>query len=64
MLHAGVDVITVAKLGGWKDAKHVFSTYGHAMQDETLADRIGTKIDTKGDVGLADFVGQKAEKSS
>ena len=47
MLHSGVDVITVAKLGGWKDAKHVFSTYGHAMQDETLADRIGTKIDTK-----------------
>lgn len=46
MLHAGVDVITVTKLGGWKDAKHVFSTYGHAMQDDTLADRIGTQIDT------------------
>lgn len=46
MLHAGIDPITVAKLGGWKDAKHVFSTYGHAMQDDTLADRIGTKIDT------------------
>lgn len=46
MLHAGVDVITVTKLGGWKDAKHVFSTYGHAMEDDTLADRIGTKIDT------------------
>lgn len=40
MLHAGVDPITVAKLGGWKDAKHVFTTYGHAMSDETLADRI------------------------
>jgi integrase len=46
MLHAGVDIITVTKLGGWKDAKHVFSTYGHAMQDDTLADRIGTRIDT------------------
>lgn len=43
MLRAGVDPITVAKLGGWKDAKHVFTTYGHAMSDETLADRI---IDT------------------
>lgn len=43
MLHAGIDPITVAKLGGWKDAKHVFTTYGHAMSDETLADRI---IDT------------------
>lgn len=40
MLHAGIDPITVAKLGGWKDAKHVFSTYGHAMDDDTLADRI------------------------
>jgi integrase len=40
MLHAGVDPITVAKLGGWKSAQHVFATYGHAMSDETLADRI------------------------
>lgn len=40
MLHAGIDPITVAKLGGWKDAKHVFSTYGHPMADDTLADRI------------------------
>ncbi|RWE46807.1 MAG: integrase [Mesorhizobium sp.] len=46
MLHAGVDPITVAKLGGWKDAKHVFATYGHAMEDDTLANRIGTKSDT------------------
>ncbi|KSV78954.1 hypothetical protein N182_18315 [Sinorhizobium sp. GL2] len=40
MLHKGVDPITVAKLGGWKSAQHVFATYGHAMDDETLADRI------------------------
>jgi integrase len=40
LLRAGVDPITVAKLGGWKDAKHVFTTYGHAMDDDTLADRI------------------------
>jgi len=53
MLHAGVDVITVTKLGGWKDAKHVFSTYGHAMQDDTLADRIGTRIDTAKNVVVA-----------
>lgn len=45
MLHSGVDPITVAKLGGWKDAKHVFVTYGHAMADDTLADRItGTPV--------------------
>ena len=40
LLHNGVDPITTAKLGGWKDAKHVFATYGHAMDDDTLADRI------------------------
>lgn len=40
MLHKGVDPITVAKLGGWKSAQHVFVTYGHAMRDEKLADRI------------------------
>lgn len=45
LLHAGVDPITVAKLGGWKDTKHVFDTYGHAMEDDTLANRIiGTPV--------------------
>lgn len=41
MLQAGVDVVTVAKLGGWKSPAHVFQTYGHAAEDDTLADRIG-----------------------
>lgn len=40
MLHSGVDPITTAKLGGWKDPRHVFTTYGHAMDDDTLANRI------------------------
>lgn len=40
MLHSGVDPITTAKLGGWKDPKHVFSTYGHSMDEDTLANRI------------------------
>lgn len=48
MLHAGIDPITVAKLGGWKDPKHVFATYGHAMDDETLADRISGTPETQG----------------
>lgn len=43
MLHAGVDPVTTAKRGGWKSAQHVFATYGHAMDDETVTDRI---IDT------------------
>lgn len=40
MLHKGVDPITVAKLGGWKSPAHVFATYGHAMDDKTLSERI------------------------
>ena len=45
MLHAGVDPITTAKRGGWKDAHHLFRTYGHAMDDETVTDRIiGTNL--------------------
>lgn len=44
MLQSGVDPVTTAKRGGWKSAAHVFATYGHAMDDETVTDRIiGTK---------------------
>lgn len=38
LLHAGIDPITVAKLGGWKGPRHVFETYGHAREEATLAD--------------------------
>lgn len=43
LLHRRIDPITVAKLGGWKSLQHAFQTYGHAMDDDTLADLI---IDT------------------
>jgi integrase len=39
-LRAGIDIITVAKLGGWKTPQHVFNTYGHASDDPTLTDRL------------------------
>jgi integrase len=44
LLHSGIDPVTVAKLGGWKTTQHVLTTYGHAMQDDTLSDRIGTSL--------------------
>lgn len=44
MLHNGVDVVTVAKMGGWKDVTMVVKTYGHAMDDPTVTDVI---FDTK-----------------
>lgn len=63
LLHKGVDVVTIAKLGGWKSAAHVFQTYGHARNDATLTDRIfDTEIDTsaspsKQDQLLTDHLG-------
>jgi len=45
LLHAGIDPITVAKRGGWKDAQQLFRTYGHAMDDETVTDLLtGRKL--------------------
>lgn len=47
LLHLGIDPVTIAKLGGWKTAAHVFQTYGHARNDVTLTERIfDTQIDT------------------
>lgn len=36
LIHAGVDPITVAELGGWATPDLVFETYGHARADRTL----------------------------
>lgn len=46
MLQAGVDVVTVAKLGGWASPALVLSTYGHAVNDATLTDRIAGSFGT------------------
>lgn len=46
-LHAGIDPVTVAKRGGWKSPQHVFATYGHAMDDETVTDRITQMVERK-----------------
>jgi integrase len=45
LLQSGVDVVTVAKRGGWKTPRHVFETYGHANEDRTVTDRLtGTQV--------------------
>jgi integrase len=38
LLDKGVNPITVAKRGGWKDARHVFETYGHDVAAEDVTD--------------------------
>jgi len=46
LLHKGIDPVTVAKLGGWSSAQHVFETYGHAMEDDTLANLLSERSAT------------------
>jgi integrase len=38
LLRRGVDVVTVAWLGGWKSAAQVLKTYGHANKNPRLTD--------------------------
>lgn len=38
LLDNGVNPITVAKRGGWKDARHVFETYGHDIAADDVTD--------------------------
>ncbi len=38
LLRRGIDVVTVAKLGGWASAQQVLATYGHAIQNRKLTD--------------------------
>lgn len=46
LLQAGIDVKTVAKLGGWKDAATVLRFYAHALEDPTLSDVVfGTRYE-------------------
>lgn len=40
LLQAGIDPVTVSKLGGWKTPKLVFQTYGHASDDMTLTEKL------------------------
>ncbi|TJW87350.1 MAG: site-specific integrase, partial [Mesorhizobium sp.] len=45
LLHRGVDVKTVAKLGGWKDVATLVKTYAHAMGDRTVTNVLfGTNL--------------------
>jgi integrase len=45
LLDKGVNPITVAKRGGWKDARHVFETYGHDVAADDVTDVLtGTPV--------------------
>ncbi len=52
LLRRGIDVVTVAKLGGWKTPAQVLKTYGHALEDHQLTDvLVGTEL-TRGDLEI------------
>lgn len=51
MLRAGVDVVTVAKLGGWKSVALVLSTYGHAAERKNTTDVLFGKNLTNAEPG-------------
>jgi integrase len=54
LLRAGVDVVTVAKLGGWKTAAQVLKTYGHAIENRKLTDvLIGAQL-TRADTNIVE----------
>ena len=44
LLHRGIDVKTVAELGGWEDAATVLKYYAHAMTDQKITNLL---FDTK-----------------
>jgi integrase len=47
LLRNGVDVKTVARLGGWASAMQVLTTYAHALDDLTLTDRLVSTNETQ-----------------
>jgi integrase len=47
LLHLGIDVVTVAKRGGWKTPRHVLETYGHAQDDLRITDVLLTQDETE-----------------
>jgi len=53
LLRRGVDVVTVAWLGGWKSPHQVLKTYGHANKNPMLTDLL---IDTPRAHGITDSV--------
>lgn len=52
LLQDGVDVVTVAKLGGWSSPAQVLSTYAHALDDARLTDRLFDKNPSRGNATM------------
>lgn len=64
MLHAGIDPVTIAKRGGWKDAAIVVRTYGHALEDTTVTDLLFDTPEAQGTKAKPATIGKKGEKKA
>lgn len=53
LLRKGVDVVTVAKLGGWRTPAQVLKTYGHAIENRRLTDLLIDGKLTHADIDIA-----------
>jgi len=56
LMHLGIDPVTVAKRGGWKSPAQLFKTYGHAMDDETVTDRLVGKPQASATIDTAQVI--------
>jgi integrase len=54
LLRKGVDVVTVAELGGWKTPAQVLKTYGHAIKNVRLTDLLADGKLTHADASIAE----------
>jgi integrase len=61
MLHAGIDPVTVADLGGWKSPAQLFKTYGHARKDKTLPDLLTGRPQANADRNGPQYVDNKGK---
>jgi integrase len=63
LLHQGVDIVTVAELGGWKSPEQLFRTYGHAKKDRTLVNLLTGKLQSQTNADTVQVIGRKAQKA-
>jgi len=61
MLHAGVDIITVARKGGWKSPDQLFRTYGHARPEKDITNLLIGTPQTQATNGAREVVEKKRE---
>lgn len=63
LLHAGVDIPTVADMGGWKSPAQLFATYGHPRREKSLSDILTGKRQAQGGDTEQNIVEKQRDKA-